>query len=34
MDVTLGWTPEVGLTLLKVDDGIGSHVLVSDSLFA
>jgi hypothetical protein len=31
MDVTLGWTPEVDITLMKVDDEIGSHVLVSDS---
>jgi hypothetical protein len=31
MDVTLGSTPEVDLTLLKVDDQIGSHVLVCDS---
>jgi hypothetical protein len=31
MDVTLGWMPEVDLTLLKVDDEIGSHVLVGDS---
>jgi hypothetical protein len=34
MDVMLGWTPGVDLTLLKVDGEIGSHVLVSDSLFA
>ncbi len=31
MDVTLGWTPEVDITLMKVDDEIGSHVLVSDN---
>ena len=31
LDITLGWTPEADLTLTKVDDEIGSHVLVSDS---
>jgi hypothetical protein len=30
MDVTLGWTPEVDLTLLKVENEVGSHVLVSE----
>jgi hypothetical protein len=31
MDVTLGWTPEVDLTMLKVENEVGSHVLVSES---
>jgi hypothetical protein len=31
MDVTIGWTPEADITLMKVDDEIGSHVLVSDN---
>ena len=31
MDVTLGWTPEMDLTLLKVEDEVGSHVLISES---
>jgi hypothetical protein len=31
IDVTLGWAPETDLTPLKVDDEIGSHVLVSDT---
>jgi hypothetical protein len=31
MDITLGWTPEMDLTLVAVDDEIGSHVLVSEA---
>ena len=31
LDITLGWTPGVDITLIKVDDEIGSHVLVSDN---
>jgi hypothetical protein len=31
LDVTLGWTPEADITLLKVDDEVASHVLISDS---
>jgi hypothetical protein len=31
IDVTLGWAPETDLTLLKVDDEVHSHVLLSDS---
>jgi hypothetical protein len=31
LDVTLGWTPEVDITLLAVENEIGSHALVSDS---
>jgi hypothetical protein len=31
LDITLGWTAEMDLTLLKVDDEVGPHVLVSES---
>jgi hypothetical protein len=31
IDVTLGWAPETDLTPLKVNDEIGSHVLVSET---
>lgn len=31
LDITLGWTPETDLTLLKVEGEAGSHVLVSES---
>jgi hypothetical protein len=31
LDATLDWTPEVELTLSKVDDDIGSHVLTSET---
>jgi hypothetical protein len=31
LDVTLGWAPEADITLLKVDDEIASHVLLSES---
>jgi hypothetical protein len=31
LDVTLGWTPDADITLLKVDDEVDSHVLVRDS---
>jgi hypothetical protein len=31
IDVTLGWAPETDLTPLKVDDEIGSHVLISET---
>jgi hypothetical protein len=31
LDVTLGWMPEADVTLLKVDEEVASHVLVSDS---
>ncbi|WP_426442692.1 hypothetical protein [Bradyrhizobium genosp. P] len=31
IDVTLGWTPETDLTLLRVDDEVHSNVLLSES---
>jgi hypothetical protein len=31
LDVTLGWSSEVDITLLKLDDEVASHSLVSDS---
>lgn len=31
LDATLDWTPEVELTLSKVDDDIGTHVLTSET---
>jgi len=31
IDLTLGWKPETELKLVKIDDDVSSHVLVSKS---
>ena len=30
LDITLGWQPETDLDLVRADQEIGSHVLISD----